>query len=296
MTKGSVKVAKGLEGARPVKVSGGEKAVVIIRPSRGWVSLQLGQVWEYRELLYFLTWRDVIVRYKQTVLGAAWAVLQPFLTMVVFSIFLGKLVKVPSDGIPYPIFIFAALVPWTFFVNCLNKSPTSVVDNPDLIKRVYFPRLVVPISGVLSGVVDFVLAFLVLLGMMVYYGLWPTVAVVWLPFLLLLALTTTLGVGLWLSALNAQFRDVLYAVPFLTQIWFFTTPIVYPSSLLTEPWRTLYGVNPMTGVVEGFRWALLGTGTAPGHIIVVSTLAAVAVLISGAYYFRRMERTFADVV
>ena len=297
MTKDSVNVAKGLDGARAGQFSGGQEApVVAIRPSRGWRSLQLGQLWEYRELLYFLTWRDLKVRYKQTVLGAAWAIIQPFFTMVVFSIFFGKLAKMPSDGIPYPIFTYAALVPWTFFANGMSQSSLSLVGNAGLIKKVYFPRLVMPISSVLSGVVDFTLAFLVLLGMMAYFGIMPTAAVVCLPFLLLLALTTSLGVGLWLSAMNVQFRDVRHAVPFLIQFWLFATPIAYPSSLLSEPWRTLYGVNPMVGVVEGFRWALLGTKTAPGPIIVVSTLAAVVLLVSGAYYFRRMERTFADVV
>ncbi len=268
---------------------------VIIRPSRGWVSLQLRDLWEYRELLYFLTWRDIKVRYKQTVLGAAWAIIQPFFTMVVFSIFFGRLARIPSDNIPYPIFSYVALIPWTFFANGLSQSSTSLVGSANLIKKVYFPRLVVPISSVISGAVDFALAFITLLGMMAFYGIWPTAAVVWLPFLLLLALVTALGVGLWLSAMNVQFRDIRYAVPFLTQFWMFATPIAYPSSLLPEPWRTLYGINPMAGVVEGFRWALLGTETAPGPIMIVSTIAAIGLLVSGAYYFRRMEKTFADV-
>lgn len=270
--------------------------VTRIRPSHGWVSLNLRDLWEYRELLYFLTWRDVKVRYKQTVLGAAWAILQPFFTMVVFSLFFGKLARVPSDGIPYPIFSYAALVPWQFFANGLTASSTSLVTSANLIKKIYFPRLVVPISAVLSGAVDFSLAFVVLLGMMLFYGTVPTAAIVWLPLLLLLALVTSLGVGLWLTAMNVQFRDVRYAVPFLVQAWMFATPIAYPSSLLDEPWRTLYGINPMVGVVEGFRWALLGTETAPGPIVLVSAVVAVALLISGAYYFRRMEKTFADVV
>ena len=270
--------------------------VTVIRPSRGWISLNLRDLWEYRELLYFLTWRDVKVRYKQTVLGAAWAIIQPFFTMVVFSLFFGKLAKMPSDDIPYPIFSYAALVPWTFFANGLSQSSSSLVASANLIKKVYFPRLVVPISSVISGAVDFVLAFVVLLGMMLYFGIVPTWNVAWLPLLLLLALVTSLGVGLWLTAMNVQFRDVRYAVPFLVQAWMFATPIAYPSSLLDEPWRTLYGINPMAGVVEGFRWALLGTETAPGPIVLVSALVAVGLLISGAYYFRRMERTFADVV
>jgi lipopolysaccharide transport system permease protein len=293
-------VGKAVKGRRAeaasLSRSGSELPVTVIRPSRGWISLNLRDLWEYRELLYFLTWRDVKVRYKQTVLGAAWAIIQPFFTMVVFSLFFGKLAKVPSDGIPYPIFSYAALVPWAFFANGLSQSSTSLVASANLIQKVYFPRLVVPISSVISGAVDFVLAFVVLLGMMLYYGIVPTAAVVWLPLLLLLALVTSLGVGLWLTAMNVQFRDVRYAVPFLVQAWMFATPIAYPSSLLDEPWRTLYGINPMAGVVEGFRWALLGTETAPGPIILVSAIVSVGLLVSGAFYFRRMEKTFADVV
>jgi lipopolysaccharide transport system permease protein len=216
--------------------------------------------------------------------------------MVIFSLFFGKLAKIPSDGIPYPIFSFAALVPWTFFANGLSQSSNSLVGSANLIKKVYFPRLVVPISSVVSGVVDFAIAFVVLLGMMLYYGILPTSSIIYLPSLLLLAFVTALGVGLWFSAMNVQFRDVRYAVPFLVQAWMFATPIAYPSSLLSEPYRTIYGLNPMVGVVEGFRWALLGTNTAPGPIIIVSSLAAIVILISGAFYFRRMEKTFADVV
>jgi len=271
-------------------------AEIVIEPSEGWVSLKLRDLWEYRELLYFLTWRDIKVRYKQTVLGAAWAIIQPFFTMVVFSLFFGKLAGIPSDGIPYPIFSFAALVPWTFFSNALSQSAASLVGSSRLITKIYFPRLTIPIAAVLSGVVDFLLAFIVLLGMMLFYGITPTINVIWLPFLLVLALVTALGVGLWLSAMNVQFRDVRYAVPFMVQAWMFASPIAYPSSLLDEPWRTLYGINPMVGVVEGFRWALLGTATAPGPIIVVSSLASLALLVSGAFYFRRMEKTFADVI
>jgi lipopolysaccharide transport system permease protein len=270
--------------------------VIVVKPSKGWTSLKLDELWEYRELLYFLTWRDLKVRYKQTVLGAAWAIIQPFFTMVVFSLFFGKLAKIPSDGIPYPIFAYAALVPWTFFANGLNNSSNSLVGSANLIKKVYFPRLVVPISSVISGGLDFVLAFIVLLGMMLFYGIFPTVNIIWLPFLLLLTFITSMGTGLWLSALNVQFRDVRYTMPFLTQFWLFATPIAYPSSLLSEPWRTLYGINPMVGVVEGFRWALLGTDTAPGPIMIVSSLVALALLIGGAYYFRRLEKSFADVV
>ena len=268
-----------------------------IQPSKGWVSLKLGEVWAYRELLYFLVWRDIKVRYKQTVIGAAWAIIQPFFTMVVFSLFFGNLAEVPSDGIPYPIFSYAALVPWTFFANGLSQSSNSLVGSANLIKKIYFPRLVIPLSSVLSGVIDFALAFLVLLGMMLFYGIVPTLNVIWLPPLLLLALVTALGVGLWLSAMNVQFRDVRYAVPFLVQFWMFATPIAYPSSLIeNDLLRTLYGLNPMVGVVEGFRWALLGTDTRPGPIVIASSLAAALLLVSGLFYFRRMEKTFADVV
>ena len=270
--------------------------VIRIQPSRGWISLRLKELWEYNELLYFLTWRDIKIRYKQTILGGAWAILQPFFTMVVFSLFFGKLAHVPSDGIPYPLFSYAALVPWTFFANGLAQSSNSLVSSANLLKKVYFPRLVVPISSVLSGVVDFILAFLVLLGMVAFYRTAPGVHLLWLPFFSLLGLMTALGVGLWLSALNVQFRDVRHTIPFLTQFWLFATPVAYPSSLLSEPWRTVYGINPLAGVVEGFRWALLGAPSAPGPMILVSTLASLALLISGAYYFRRMEKGFADIV
>lgn len=270
--------------------------VIRIEPSKGWVSLRLAELWEYRELLYFLIWRDVKVRYKQTVLGTAWAIIQPFFTMVVFSIFFGRLARIPSDGIPYPIFCFAALVPWTFFSNGLSKASNSLVGSSNLIKKVYFPRLAIPLSDVLSGIIDFLLAFLMLIGMMLYFGIMPTARVIWLPLFLLLAFTTALGVSLWFSAMNVQFRDVQYTLPFLTQIWLFATPIAYPSSLLPEPWRTVYAINPMVGVVEGFRWALLGSNTAPGPMIMVSSLVALLLLVSGAFYFRRLEKTFADVV
>jgi lipopolysaccharide transport system permease protein len=267
-----------------------------IQPSEGWVSLKLGELWQYRELLYFLTWRDIKVRYKQTALGAAWAIIQPFFTMVVFSLFFGKLGKIPSDGVPYPIFSFAALVPWTFFATGLSQSANSLVGSANMIQKVYFPRLVIPISTVFAAAVDFLLAFVVLLLMMLYYHIVPTINVLWLPLFVLLALVTSLGVGLWLSAMNVQFRDIKYVVPFITQFWMFATPIAYPSSLLPQPWRTVYGLNPMVGVVEGFRWALLGTKGAPGPIIAASSVAALILLVTGAFYFRRMEKTFADVV
>ena len=272
------------------------KPVIILEPSRGLVSLNLRDLWEYRELLFFLTWRDIKVRYKQTLLGAAWAVIQPFFTMVVFSLFFGKLAGVPSDGVPYPLFSFAALVPWTFFAYSLTQSANSLVGNANLIQKVYFPRLVIPISSVLSGVVDFFLAFGVLLVMMLFYGFWPGLRMFWLAPLLFLTLVTALGVGLMLSALNVEYRDVRYTVPFLTQFWLFATPIAYPSSLLPEPWRTLYGINPMAGVVEGFRWVLLGTPGVPGPMVIASALVSLALLAGGAGYFRRMEKNFADVV
>jgi len=269
---------------------------IIIRPSKGWVPLRLKELWEYRELLYFLVWRDVKVRYKQTVLGAAWAVIQPFFTMVVFSIFFGHLAKIPSDGLPYPIFAYCALLPWQLFSHAMTESGNSLVANQNLITKVYFPRLVIPLAAVLAGLVDFGVAFLVLLGMMAYYGMAPTMAVATLPLFILLAIATALAVGLWLSALNVQYRDVRYTIPFLTQFWLFATPIAYPSSLVPEGWRVLYGLNPMAGVVEGFRWALLGTVNAPGPMLAVSVAVVLALLVGGLYYFRRMERTFADVV
>jgi len=274
-----------------------ETPLLILRPSRGWVSLNLKQMWQYRELLFFLTWRDIKVRYKQTVLGAAWAVIQPFMTMIVFSLFFGGLAGIPSDDIPYPIFSYAALVPWTFFASGLSKSANSIVSNANLLKKVYFPRLIIPISNVLSGVVDFILAFGVLLVMMVYFQITITINIILLPFFLLLAFITSLGVGLWLSALNVQFRDVRYIIPFITQFWLFITPIAYPSSLIeNDMLRFIYSLNPMAGVVEGFRWVLLGTDTAPGLTIVVSSTVAVIVFVLGLFYFRRMEKSFADVV
>ena len=270
--------------------------LTIIRPSTGWVSLQLHELWEYRELVYFLTWRDIKVRYKQTVLGVGWAIIQPLLAMIVFSVFFGRLAGVPSDGVPYPIFSLVALVPWTFVANGLTQSSNSLVLSERIITKVYFPRLAVPIAAVLAGVVDFALAFLVLLAMMFAYGRALTWSVLWVPWLLLLAFATSLSAGLWLSALNVRYRDVRYAVPFLTQIWLFATPIAYPSSLLSDPWRVVYALNPMVGVVEGFRWALLGEGAAPGRLIAVSLVVTLLVLTGGAIYFRRMERTFADVI
>jgi len=268
-----------------------------IQPTMGWIGLKLGELWEYKELLYFLVWRDVRVRYKQTALGAAWAVMQPLFTMLIFSVFFGRLAKVPSDGVPYPIFSLAALVPWTFFVHGLTQGSDSLVGSANLIRKVYFPRLMIPLATVIAGLVDFSVAFVMLLVMMFFYGIHPSFyhAIFVVP-MLLLALITSLGVGFWLSSLNVRFRDVKYTLPFLTQFWFYATPIAYPGSLLKEPWRTIYGLNPMAGVVEGFRWALLGTKTAPGPMVLVSSIVSIAVLIGGAFYFRRMEKTFADMV
>lgn len=280
-----------------------QEEILILKPTRGWASLNLNEIWRYRELVYFLIWRDIKVRYKQTVLGASWAIIQPFFTMVVFTIFFGKLAGVPSDDVPYPIFSFTGLLPWGLFTKALSDAGRSMITNRSMITKVYFPRLVVPIASVLSGLVDFGLGFLVLIGMIIYYNQLPgfnqiviTPAILTLPLFLLLAIVTSLGVGLWLSALNVLYRDINYIIPFLTQFWLFVTPIAYPSSLVPEKWRWLYALNPMTGVVEGFRWAILGVETAPGPMLAISSSISVLVLISGLFYFRRMERTFADVV
>jgi lipopolysaccharide transport system permease protein len=270
-----------------------------IVPSKGWVDLRLRELWAYRELLFFLTWRDIKVRYKQTLLGATWAIIQPVMTMVVFSLFFGGLAKIPSGGVPYPIFSFVAVVPWTFFSNSVTTSSNSLVGSAQLIKKVFFPRLVVPIASVLGNIVDFVLAFAVLILMMLGFGIWPTAAMLWIPLFTLLAFLTALGVGLWLSALNVEYRDVRYAVTFLVSLWQFASPVAYSSSLIkNDLLRTLYGLNPIAGVIEGFRWSLLGIGVAPapGPMLWVSTAVAVVLLVSGAFYFRRMERNFADVV
>ena len=258
--------------------------------------LELAELWQYRELLYFLVWRDIKVRYKQTALGAAWAVMQPLFMMVVFSLFFGRLAKVPSDGIPYPVFTFCALIPWQLFANALTESSNSLIGNQNLITKVYFARLVIPIAAVLSGLLDFLIAFTILLGMMLYYGMVPGWPIVALPAFILLAILTALAVGLWLSALNVQFRDVRYTMNFLVQFWLFATPVAYPSSIVPEQWRALYGINPMVGVVEGFRWALLGKSQPPGAMLWVSVLVVSALLVGGLYYFRRMEQEFADIV
>ena len=271
-------------------------SALVIEPTRGFVRLNLREVWAYRELLYFLVWRDVKVRYKQTALGAAWAILQPVMTMLVFSVFFGRLAKMPSDGIPYPVFAFTALLPWQLFAYALTESSNSLVGSQNLITKVYFPRLVIPLAAVLAGLVDFGIAFVVLLGLMWHYGIVPTAAVALLPLFVLFAITTALSVGLWLSSLNVKYRDVRYTIPFLTQFWLFATPVAYPSSLVPEKWRALLGLNPMAGVVEGFRWALLGRSDAPGPLLAVSVAAVAVLFVGGLMYFRQTERTFADLV
>jgi lipopolysaccharide transport system permease protein len=270
--------------------------IIYIEPSRSWLSLNLHELWGYRELLYFLVWRDVKIRYKQTAIGAAWAILQPLMTMVIFMLVFRKFANVPSDGLPYSIFAYTALMPWTLFAGAVNRSSVSIVSQASVISKVYFPRLIVPISAVLSGLVDFFVAFILLIGMMLWYGVVPTLDVLALPLFLLLALSTALGVGLWLSALNVKYRDVGHAIPFLIQLWMFASPIAYPVSLVPEKWRLLYSLNPLTGVIEGFRWALLGKDSPDFGIIGVSAVAVVVLLFTGLVYFKRMERTFADVV
>jgi len=274
-----------------------DASITVIRPENSWLALNLTDLWRYRELVYFMTWRDIIVRYKQTLLGAGWAILRPFLTMVVFSIFFGELAKVPSEGVPYPIFTYTALLPWELFATALSVASRSLVQNSHMITKVYFPRLILPLAAILAGVIDFLIAFFILIGMMIYYGITPTPAVWTLPLFLVLTLITSLGVGLWLSALNVLYRDVGYVTPFLTQFWLFITPIDYGASLVPEQWRFLYAVNPMVGVVNGFRWALLGIQTAaPDRQLVMSVVVSLVLLVSGLFYFRRMERLFADMV
>lgn len=268
----------------------------VVEPPRGWVSLQLKTLWAYRELLYFLVWRDVKVRYKQTALGIVWAILQPVLMMVVFSIFFGEFAQIPSDGFPYPIFTFVALLPWRLFAGSLAMAGTSLVMDQGLITKIYFPRLLIPLGTVFVGLVDFAIAFVVLLGMMVYYGIALTSAIFTLPIFIALAVLTAFAAGLWLSALNVQYRDIQHIIPFLIQVWLFATPIAYPSSIVPEQWRFLYGLNPMVGVIEGFRWALLGQTSALDISAFISVVITVILLVSGLIYFRRMESTFADVV
>jgi homopolymeric O-antigen transport system permease protein len=267
-----------------------------VAPAHGWAPLRLAELWDYRDVFYFLTWRDIKVRYKQTLLGAAWAIIQPLASMVVFSVFFGRLAGMPSDGVPYPVFAYAALLPWSFFANGVLQGSQSLVNAGNLLTKVYFPRLAIPISAVLSGIVDFVPALGVLVVLAWLYGIPLTLRVLALPVFFLLALTAAIGVAVWLSAVNVEYRDVRHAVPFLTQMWLFATPVAYPSSLVREPWRAVYALNPMVGVVDGFRWCLLGAGTLHGPVLAVSAMSAVLIIATGAFYFRRLERRFADVV
>ena len=269
--------------------------LLIVPPSRWW-AIPFGELWSSRELLYFFVWRDIKIRYKQTAIGAAWAVLQPLLTMLVFSLFFGRLAHIPSGGLPYPVFYYSALLPWMYFAAALQNATNTIVENQRLITKVYFPRLALPLSAVVSGLVDFGVSFLMFLVIMAYYRIRPGAAMFWLPLFLLLAVLTALGVGLWLSALNAIYRDVRYVLPFLVQFWMFASPVAYASSLVPAKWRWLYGLNPMAGVIEGFRWSLTGRGDPPGRMFVVSALVVVAVLLSGVGYFQKMESTVADVV
>jgi lipopolysaccharide transport system permease protein len=272
------------------------KPSITIKPSPRWVPLNLAEVWEYRSLLVFLAWRDVSVRYKQTALGVAWAVIQPLLTMIVFSVFFGRLIKVPSDGVPYPVFSYAALLPWQYFSTALASASQSLITDEKLVTKIYFPRLIIPLASIIPPVVDFGAAFVILIGLMIFYGIPVTGRLLLLPVLMVLAATAALGLGLWLSATNVRYRDFRYVVPFVIQFWLFVSPVAYPSSVVPEQWRLIFGLNPMTGVIEGFRWALLSTDTAPGPLILVSALISLLTLVSGAYYFRNMERSFSDII
>ena len=273
-----------------------EQPTLRIAPSSGWFDLNFRELWVARELLYFFVWRDVKIRYKQTAIGAAWAVLQPFMTMLVFSLFFGALAKIPSHGLPYPVFYYSALLPWMYFASALQNATNVVVEQQRVITKVYFPRLVLPLSAVVGGLVDFAVAFLMFLAMMVYYHITPGLAMLLFPCFLLLAVLTALAAGLWLSALNAIYRDVRYVLPFLVQFWLFASPVAYPSSLVPERWRWLYGLNPMAGVIEGFRWSLTGRGQPPTLLLAASTAVVMVLLFGGVAYFQKMEGTIADVV
>ena len=272
------------------------KPFAFLEPSRGFFQLDLSAVWQYRELLYFLAWREVKIRYKQTVIGAAWAVLQPLLTMVIFTVVFGRLANIPSDGLPYPIFAYAGLLPWTYFSEAISRTSGSLVGDANLLRKVYFPRLIIPFATVVTPAIDFALSFILLIGMMVWFGVSPTLGAMFLPGFLLLALMTALAVGLWLSALNVRYRDVRHTVPFLVQFWMYASPVVYPVSLVPEKWRLVFSLNPMAGVIEGFRWGLLGKERPDLTVLAVSASIVVLLLVSGIVFFKRMERTFADVV
>jgi lipopolysaccharide transport system permease protein len=274
-----------------------EPTTVYIKPTSGLAALNLGDLWHYRELIVFMIWRDIKVRYKQTLLGATWAVIQPVMTMLVFNFLFGSVAKVPTDGIPYPIFSFTALLPWGLFTTALNSASRSLTANTNMITKTYFPRLVLPISSVLGGLLDFAIAFVILIGMMFYYHVTPSLTALWaVPLFVLLAIIAALGVALWLSAINVQYRDVGYALPFITQFWLFITPVAYSSKVISEKWQILYALNPMAGVVNGFRWALLGAGNGPDLLVAISTVISLVILFSGLIYFRNMERTFADTI
>src|ERR1700730_9740037 len=276
-----------IAATNPQPATPAKPAVLRIAPVAHWWALPFGELWDYRELLYFFVWRDIKVRYKQTAIGAAWAVLQPFLTMLIFSLFFGRLARSSSQGLPYPVFYYSALLPWMYFAGALQNATNTIVENQRLITKVYFPRLALPLSAVLSGLVDFCVSFLMFVAMMIYYRIHPSLALFWLPLFLLLAMLTALGVGLWLSALNAIYRDVRYVLPFLVQFWLFASPVAYPSSLVPVKWRWLYGLNPMAGVIEGFRWSLAGNGKPPSGLIFVSTGVVLVVLLSGVVYFQK---------
>jgi lipopolysaccharide transport system permease protein len=275
-----------------------QPTTVYIKPTTGLAALNLGDLWRYRELVYFMIWRDIKVRYKQTLLGAAWAVLQPILTMLVFNFLFGNIAKMSTDGnIPYPIFSYTALLPWGLFSTALNSASRSLTSNHNMISKTYFPRLVLPMASVLGGLLDFAIAFVVLIGLMLYYHVTPGLNALWaLPLFILLSLITALGVALWLSAINVQYRDVAYALPFISQFWMFITPIAYSSKVISEKWQLAYALNPMAGVVNGFRWALLGVGNGPDVLVAVSAGIAIIILLTGLIYFRNMERTFADTI
>ncbi|HTX14935.1 MAG TPA: ABC transporter permease [Candidatus Baltobacteraceae bacterium] len=286
-----------MNATTPVEITAPRRAITLrITPPNRWWVFPFKELWDSRDLLYFFVWRDIKVRYKQTAIGAAWAVLQPFLTMLVFSLFFGKLAHIPSEGLPYPIFYYSALLPWVYFATALQNATSAIVDNQRMITKVYFPRLTLPLSSVLAGLVDFGISFLMFVAMMLYYGIRPGVNALWLPAFLLLAVLTALGVGLWLSALNAIYRDVKYVMPFLIQFWMFASPVAYPSSIVPAKWRWLYGLNPMAGVIEGFRWSLAGHGNPPGRLLFVSAAAVILVVVSGVAYFQKMDTTIADVV
>lgn len=279
----------------PLATAAERELTIRIRPPKKWVPINFSELWHYRELLYSFVARDVKIRYKQTALGFLWAIIQPLFLMVVFTLFFGNLAKVPSEGIPYPLFSFAALIPWTLFAEGITRSTTSMVTNANIMTKVYFPRLIMPLSGILSPLVDFAIAFVILILMMIYYGFVPTIVIVLLPAFILLAVMTSFAVGLWLSALNVKYRDFQYTIPFLIQIWLFASPVVYPASMLPQSWQFIYALNPMSGVIEGFRWVLLGTNP-PEAMILVSVGVVILLLVGGLFYFKKMEQYFADVV